>query len=283
MRNLTVKRNKSFVGCLGKMKVYIEDECGDTEICNKKCRLLGELKNGEEKSFEIGEDIAEIFVIADSISKDYCYDSYKLDAGSKDIALEGQNRFNPVLGNPFRFKGQEVDRGEKKIDLKRLITVFVCAIIIGLVFGYCLTTGIYEIVGMQKEDFEIGEMSITLTKAFNRQSAGQDEYSLISKNVDVIVSKNSFTSIGSSEMSATEYARAVLAKIKVLDSEEVSVGGQSAFVFENTESNGAEYTYYLFTFKTSDAYWRVFFVVNSNKLWRYENSIAEWAGSIRFE
>lgn len=52
MRNLTIKRAKSFVGCLAKMKIYIEDPAaGDTEIGGVSCRRLGELKNGEERPF----------------------------------------------------------------------------------------------------------------------------------------------------------------------------------------------------------------------------------------
>lgn len=49
MRNLTIKREKSFVGSLAKMKVYIEDPTSN-EICinDISCRKIGDLKNGEE-------------------------------------------------------------------------------------------------------------------------------------------------------------------------------------------------------------------------------------------
>ena len=51
MRNLTIKRTKSFVACLAKMKIYVEDPTSN-EICinNTPCRKLGDLKNGEEKN-----------------------------------------------------------------------------------------------------------------------------------------------------------------------------------------------------------------------------------------
>ena len=65
MRNLTVKREKSFVACLITMKVFAEDkEHGETVIDGTPCRRIGELKNGEEKTFPIGEDDVKIFVIA---------------------------------------------------------------------------------------------------------------------------------------------------------------------------------------------------------------------------
>lgn len=70
MRNLTVKREKSFVACLITMKVFAEDkEHGETVIDGTPCRRIGELKNGEEKTFPIGEECVKIFVIADELSK----------------------------------------------------------------------------------------------------------------------------------------------------------------------------------------------------------------------
>ena len=77
MRDLCIKRNKSFVGCLAKLKVYIEDiDSKDIVINGVSCRRLGELKNGEMKTFQIGEESAKVFVIADKISKGYCNEFY---------------------------------------------------------------------------------------------------------------------------------------------------------------------------------------------------------------
>ena len=114
MRKLTLKREKTFVGCAGKMKVYIEDSTGDFVFGDEiVCRKLGELKNGEEATYEIGEGAALLLVNADSLSADYCYDRYQIPEGGEDISLSGKNTFNPMLGNPFRFNGiSEVERGD---------------------------------------------------------------------------------------------------------------------------------------------------------------------------
>ena len=66
MRNLTIKREKTFVGSLGTLKIYIEDpNAGDTTINDTVCRKLGDLKNGEEKTFPVEDRAAKLFVIAD--------------------------------------------------------------------------------------------------------------------------------------------------------------------------------------------------------------------------
>ena len=62
MRNLTIKREKSFVGCLTKARVFVCDELtGDTKINGDKCYKIGDLKNGEEKTFAIGDEETKIY------------------------------------------------------------------------------------------------------------------------------------------------------------------------------------------------------------------------------
>ena len=108
MRNLTIKRMKSFVACLCKMKVYIEDsESNEIIINNTPCRKLGELKNGEEKTFYITGKSSKIFVIADAFSKSFCNEYYQLPSGNEDITLSGKNKFDLTTGNAFRFDNND--------------------------------------------------------------------------------------------------------------------------------------------------------------------------------
>ena len=145
MRNLTIKRKKKFVACLGKLKVYIEDaQTNELIISGVPCRKLGDLKNGEEKTFEIGEDAAKVFVIADTLSKDYCTEFYQLSEGQDDIVLTGENYFNPANGNAFRFdnnNSEEVLAARKKSN-KKGATVLIIAIIVGFIIGFILSSEI---------------------------------------------------------------------------------------------------------------------------------------------
>ena len=138
MRNLTIKRHKTFVGCAAKLKIYIEDNANELSINGVPCRKLGEIKNGEEKTFQIDDNSAKVFVIADKLSKNYCNEFYQLPQGQEDIYLTGKNKLNPIMGNPFSFDNNdnpEVLAKRKKNVILGLI-VFFTAILIGIVCGY---------------------------------------------------------------------------------------------------------------------------------------------------
>ena len=109
MRNLTITRKKSFVGCLGKMKVYIEDpEAGELEINGVSCRKLGTLKNGETATFPISDRAAKVFVIADKVSRGFCCDYYPITAGTENVVLTGKTMhcFTDGNGKPVILKKQ---------------------------------------------------------------------------------------------------------------------------------------------------------------------------------
>ncbi|MCH5351016.1 MAG: hypothetical protein J1F39_03500 [Clostridiales bacterium] len=143
MRKLTIKRTKSFIGCAAKMKIYIEDSsASELTINNVPCRKIGEVKNGEEKTFEIGEQAAKVYVIADTMSKEYCNDFYVLPEGQDDVYLTGKNRFSLASGNAFRFdnNNNEEALANRKRGTKKGVVVLVVAIAIGAVVGFLLTS-----------------------------------------------------------------------------------------------------------------------------------------------
>ncbi len=146
MRNLTIKRTKSFVACLAKMRIYIEDPTSsEILINNTPCRKIGDLKNGEEKTFQIDEGEAKVFVIADKLSKNYCNDYYQLPAGQEDISLSGKNKFNPANGNAFRFDNNETEEiiANRKRGTRKGIIILIIAVIVGAVVGYVIGSSLF--------------------------------------------------------------------------------------------------------------------------------------------
>lgn len=110
MRRLTVRREKAFAACLMTVKIYITsdavyDESNEVTIGGEKCKKLGELKNGEEKTFLIGEGSAKVFAICDLATKNI-WDQISIPEGTEGIRISGKSMFAPWIGNPFNFREQ---------------------------------------------------------------------------------------------------------------------------------------------------------------------------------
>lgn len=282
MRKLTIKRQKSFVACLGNMKVYIEDPAScDLEIANVSYRKLGTLKNGEEKTFEIGNGAARICVIADKLSKSYCNEFYPLPEGEEDIYLSGKNHYNPAKGNPFYFDGvtdSEVLSNRKKGTWIG-VAVLAGAFILGLVIGFG-RSGLFE--SNDPKDFVYEDMQITLTEAFDKDSVDGFDVAFVSEHVGCFVF---YEPIGDFEdgntMTAGEYGELIM-ETNDLDVSQLKVLQNGMPGFTETDTvDGELYDYYYFFYKGDTAFWMFQFSVDSDEKAQYEQQIYDWASSIK--
>lgn len=287
MRNLTIKRQKSFVACLGKMKVYIEDPmANDLVIKGVYCRKLGELKNGEEKTFQIGDNAAKVFVVADALSKDFCNEFYPLPEGTEDIFLSGANKYNPINGNAFRFNGvadEEVKKNRKSglwIGLAVLSIAMIIGIIIGLVGGI---NSFMKLVSKEKTFSDEG-MSITLTEAFLVADYEGFTTCYDSTNVAVFVIKEDFTLMEElGDYTLVQYGELVTANngldASVLKTTNDLLYFERAYEAEDLEQT---YMYYVFLYKAEDAFWIVEFATLIENVEYYLDDIFVWADSVEF-
>lgn len=285
MRNLTIKRIKSFVACLVKLKIYIEDPVSsDIAINNIPCRKLGELKNGEEKTFEIGEQAAKVFVIADKLSKNYCNEYYQLYEGELDIVLTGRNKFNPAGGNAFRFDNN--DSAEVKANRKKGTTigliVLIAAIVVGAVVGDLIGKGV-TIKTVEPKTFSSDKMSITLTEEFEKNDMEGFTVAYGSKDVAVFAIKESFSLQEDAEsLTLKEYANLVIEKNN-RDATVKEKDGLTCFEFDYLNPETKEtYRYFAYVYKSEDAFWLVQFAVLKENSDTYEEKIGEWAKSVEF-
>ena len=215
MRDLSIKRNKSFVGCLAKLKVYIEDIYSkDIVINGVPCRKLGELKNGEMKTFQIGEESAKVFVIADKISKGYCNEFYIIPDGDEEVCLTGACKFNPATGNAFQFENnnnEEVLLNRKRNNRKGIIVLIVAALV-GLIFGFLVGNLLIADNITQQKTFNKDDISITLNNKFNEYSQDGFFATYATEDVAVFVIREEFSLFEDSEnMTIDDYAELVRA------------------------------------------------------------------------
>lgn len=288
MRNLTIKREKSFVGSLAKMKVYIEDPTSN-EICINDifCRKIGDLKNGEEKTFQIDEQEVKIYVIADKLSKNYCNEFYQLPAGQEDVFLSGRNKFNPANGNAFRFDNNESEENiaNRKRGTRKGLLILIIAAIIGAVVGYSITSGLFSDKTPDAKDFSSNGMTITLTDEFIKTDIENYTVAYDSKNVAVFALKEAFSlADGFQDYTLEQYGNLVLQNNNLSSSKIEDKEGLIGFEYEFTNPDTKDtYKYFSFVYKSNDAFWLVQFATLTENVDEYSSKIIEWAKTISFE
>lgn len=287
MRKLTIKRKKSFVASLAKLKVYIEDPAGELDITGIKCRLLGTLANGEEKSFYIEENAAKVFVIADKMSRDYCYDCRNLPEVNEDIYLTGKNAFNPATGNAFRFEGgtdEEIAKRHKESKKGGLI-VLITAIVIGLTAAWIIGSGVtYSKKKATPKDFSYEEMTITLTALFKEEEV-EGRTVFTSNDVAVFVLRENFVAgdIDLSGYTVRGYAELARENNPVMaDATYEETDGVPNMVYTYAGDDGKTYVYFTTFYKSSNAFWIVQYFVNESGYESRKPKFIEWAKTVHF-
>ena len=290
MRYLTIRREKSFVGCLMKSKVYIEDPYyGDTTIGGVRCRKLGDLKNGTEVTFTIGDEAARVYVICDKMSRNYCNDFFLVPAGNFNVLLVGKHEMNPATGNAFRFYGNDHPEAveNRKRGSRVGLTVLIVAIVIGFLVG--LLSGIMGAMDeeAQPKTFTTGDITITLTDEFEEGTL--DGYDAVWESWDmmVVVLQEPFdtlTEVMEDPATATVREFAELHR----DSNEKTApietrNGLTRYCYEwENEENGVTYRYYTYLFKSDDSFWMVQFFLDAEDAAEYQDLIPQWAQSVTF-
>ena len=289
MRNLTIIRAKRFAGCLGKIKIYIEDpDSRDLTISGVTCRKLGEIKNGEQVSFEIGENALKVFVIADKLSKDYCNDYYQLPEGQDDVCLTGRNVLNPAVGNAFRFDNNDSPDvvSNRKRGQKKGLVIFVAAVLVGLILGFSIASCWISNREAQPKAFSSDGMGIVLTDDFKKTDIDADKFtvSYASDKVAVFALKESFSlASGFEDYTLSQYANLVINANGLTSASVKNDGNLKYFTYDYTNpTSNEDYTYVAYVYKSGDAFWLIQFATLSEDADEYSEQIAEWARSVKF-
>lgn len=288
MRGLTIKREKSFAGRLTRAKIYIQDELtGDTKINGEKCYKLGDLKNGEEKTFAIGDGETKIYVIQDKFSKNMCNEICYIPEGVENIYLMGECKYNPFGGNNFRFHGMTDPRvlaNRKKTSKKFGVFLAFCALL-GLVVGFF---GTYDplVYGKDGEPYEFVDESgviITLTDSFEKMYTENTAFTYGTNDAVVFGHKAEFSlTEGLEDYSLEKYAEESI-KFNELDAELKNENGITYYVYKmNVDNEGAKYCYFATFYKTEDAFWTITFAIDEAQYEVYEPLFFEWAKSVEF-
>ncbi len=288
MRNLTIRRDKRFAGCAGKVKVYVEDAAGELDIGDVMCRKIGELKNGEEKTFEIDERAARLYVIAGPVSRNFCNDFYPLPAGTEDISLTGHNYYNPAAGNPFRFDGNPNPEvaDNRKSGTKKGLVILIISVLIGALVGYGLGRFVFSGSKNSSKVFTSEDMSITLDRSFSDLDNDSFEASWANSKCAVFMFREKFSDYeGLSGYSVDEYCEGMV-EVNGLpsDTEVHHENGLTYIEYDRyVEEMKDDCRYLVSVYKTDDCFAVVQFASPTKDFDSLKSDILKWAGSVEFK
>lgn len=295
MRKLTLTREKSFVGSIGKLKVYIENEAGELDIQGTKCRYLGELKNGQTAEYLVDNAPAKVYVIADELSKNYCNDFYQLPEGDQDVELSGVCKLNPGAGNAFRFNGNEDNQEamaqrskNKKKGWLILLLSLLGGMLIGALVGFASCSAIKSAAKnslSQPKTFSTDEMSIVLTRQFVEEKVDSFHLAASSNKVAVLVQKQPFMqNTEFKTMSIDNYTKLVT-KSNGRPSLTIKAEGDARyFEYDFTDpASGQSLHYWVYTYKGVDEFWLINFSCLKSDEAAVRPSISKWATSATFK
>ena len=287
MRLLTIQRIKSFVGSLGKLKVYIEDAAAnELEINGVPCKKLGELKNGEQQQFEITEQAARVYVIADKLSKGFCSEFYPLPAGSEDVFLSGKCHFNPMAGNAFRFDGvtdETVLQNRKKNTLKGL-PILIVALAIGFALGFFLVRGLLTPSRrVEPKTFTKDGMSITLTGSFREKSYPNFDFGFEANDAMVFGVREQIADYPGIESVTLEEYASWIPEIQPAAADAVlQRDGDLRYLEYSAEAEGTLCRYLVGVYRSDKAFWIINFATTEELYAAKRADFLTWAKSVTF-
>ena len=284
MRNITITRRKSFVGCAMKDQVYIRDEqAPELTIDGVPCRKIGDLKNKETKAFQLDDGEQQIFLITDKLSKDYCYGTVTVPAGQEDVALSGTHKYD-FAGNAFRFDGVQptpAQQAKSSKNLRKGRVIMIGAIVLGLLAGILLSRGCsFTARVLQQKTFTTGDFQITLNDSFKSDKA-EDFYAFYQSKSVMVFSLREGKSLFD-DITLAEYGELVL---KANNRTGVSLNREDGLLwFEYTATPENQEIYYMaFCYESDDAFWLVTFATPSTNRKQAKDNFFQWAETVKVD
>lgn len=287
-RRVTFKRNLSFACGFSQLSIYVEDVGGNEHIGDVSCRRLCTLKNGQERTVDVSCDDVRIFVVLNRNNKMICIGEMILDAGSENLKIRGICKFSLSKEPVFVFSGRESESVKySKISgpVKILIVGVVLVLCLAAIHLYQPIMNYFYSISKVPMTYETEKMSITLTKAF--AEIGPDEYFYNTyyalSGCWVLILQNDFEKypdlIWYNDEQYCDFIQ------KANGDSEVAVSHTDELTYFVVEDNikGRDTTYYMFAYKTDEAFWLIQFGGYTDEVDYWIDSFMDFAKSVEFK
>ena len=286
LRRLWIHRRKSPAAGMKKMKVYMEDPQGDALINGFLCRKLGELKNGQMRSFTISNQALRVFVVADSFTRDMNNAFAVIPEGEEDAVLSGRNVRTSFGKHSFCFDTGAVLRPEKQGNRLLMVLAAVAAMLVGTAAGLGAAIAASGIsLADNPETFAAEELRITLPDDFQEADVSGYTACFASGETAVFILREEPDREVFGDLSLDVYGAMILANSGFGQDVQID-NGQGLTTFRASRTNGEtgqEYFYYCGLFRSADAYWLVQITTAAENPEEQIPLFRQWLTSVKFE
>ncbi len=282
MRYLMIKRAKRFLGCLSKLKIYIQDPTATKPVINgTPCRLLGSMKNGEEVCFEIPNEPCRVFVITDILSRNIISELIDIPMGEEDVFLTGKCEYGTLGTVMFRFDQifSQAQLDNRKKGGKNMLVFLAVCVIIGVIMG--VGSSLYE-PPLEPQVFVEDNMEITLTNHFWDEEYEGYAGIYYSDDMNVYIVRDDFTSYeGLEDYTLEEYIDLVI-EINEFATAKVYTENDMVWYENRVTEDGEGYYFYSYVYKADDAFWYIQFCVLEENKDELKDTVLQYAKSVKF-
>lgn len=281
MRYLTLQRTKSAIDFFVTIKVYIEDPASnEIKIQGVPCRKIGELKNGEQQSFIIGDEKLRIYIMSMKIDKNLCPDFYEVPAGTENVFLTCKFIWHPILTDVCRFEGVPTEemKYHRKQNLKKSFWIVPLALIIYAVIMTSIWN--FSFNTPQPKIFTHYGLSITLNEDFVTEDKNE-VYAVYTSN-EISVTSAHIPLGYFADYSVAEFSDRHI-ETNRLDTVTQQKDGLTFYEYEVTYSKNNQWHHTTFFYKTDDYFYIVLFSIRKDLYDDYKDDIFEYAKSVTFQ
>ncbi len=279
MRNLTIYRKSAMAGRLAKMNVFIEDpDSSELILLDHHYRKLGELKNGEAKTFQITEDAAKVIVVSGREGRNLRWGYYIVGQGAEDVALSGKTTLEKGGQFVFEFDTESGKINAQAINKRRVIKRWLVRVLIMVLCVLMLRS-----CKAEPKTFTVENLNITLTTDFIEEDTEDALAKLESKKVNVYFYKEIHIFYNDlRSLSAEDYAKLSAEGVGVNVDITKKTNGWVTFDYKKDVGKLYASHHFVYIFKTSNSFWYVEFVTPNRHSDSCRDDIEQWANSMEF-
>ena len=176
---------------------------------------------------------------------------------------------------------EKIGAGEVKSTFKKGMVVMLIALLCGAVIGFGITSMVLGVGNGRAKDFTVGDITITLTEGFTKQSYPGCYVAFGSDRVEVYVTRDDL-SAATKYFTEEQYASYIITHNGFADCQPQVDDGLVYFVAKQT-LKGETILHYTYVYKTSEDFWLVEFALRESAANSRRDDISEWAHSVKFD